>query len=367
MSLAVALLWASPATSNTTTLLTKPDQRFLFVQSNVAGGYDQGEPDDGYGLADRGPRTQVTFEWLVKDEARIQRGYTRLLAPSAWNLKFGFELDPAEASDVDPALHFRLFDVWVQLGTKWDRTSLRVGHRSLPYGSNPRLDPEFDFLPNQASLDLGISRDTGVFFSTPVSPSWDLRVSATMGGFLSGPLASIRDLGGESETEGNIDYRGTWLGVVDFSTPNFRNNDVGFFAAVGKMHRAEGALTEIARLGGYWVHKHRERWKTVHQLSVGRNDSDALGERDGLDVLNNVEFVRAPRWSVGLSQTFRLEDLDDRTLEDRRLGTVLSSLSYRLTHQMRVRLNAYVEYEDSVGEREHGVLLQICTGCGLRK
>lgn len=350
------------------TRLERPQQSFVFYQLNAAGGYDSAEDGDGWGLADRGPRTQLTLEWLSKDRDAIQRGYTAWISPSAWNLKLALELDPVEGAAEDIGFGLRLLDTWVQLSTRWDRTRFVLGHRSLPYGHNPSLDSQFSFLPNQASSDLGFGRDTGVYFSTPLAPRLDLEVALTAGGFLSGPiLVAEPQEGGGYELDDRLRYRGSWLVVSRLGRPSFERREIGVFVAAGSTHTESGPLTDLLRVGTDWVVKIGEDWTSTQQVSVGRNRNGSSGDRRTLDVLNRFEVFLGPRWRIGASHGYHREDPEDGSAETRETGTLRASFSYALTRDSRVRLNPFTEYLDSTGERSSGVLLQVCTGCGWRK
>lgn len=362
----LAVVLGPAAEAQYTTWLEKPPQKFFFYQVNLAAGYDSQELD-AFGFADRGPRTQLNVEWLSKDPERIQRGYTRLASRSQWNLKLGLELDPAESAGEEPTLNLRLFDAWVQLATRWDRTSFWLGHRSLPYGFNPRLDPGLSPLPSQASLDLGFSRDLGVFFRTPLSPRFDLDLAATAGGCLDRPLAAASDDDGSLRLEDRVAYRDSWLVTARLGRSRFEAREWGFFAAIGDVHRPTGPLTETLRLGFDWVSKHREDWTIVHQLSTGEDRGDGRGERLVGNLLNSFEVYLRPRWRAGATHTYRYEDFDPAFGPREERGTIFATVSYALDRDTRLRLNPYAEYHDSTGERDAGLLVQLCTGCGWRK
>lgn len=365
--LAAGLLCGAVASAqDSTNRLLKPQQRFFFYQVNLAGGYDSREPENGWGLADRGPRSQVSVEWFGKNEERIQKGYSRLASPSNWNVKLALEVDPAERDGEDPDFHLRLVNVSLRFDTRWDRTSVTVGHLSIPFGHNPKLDPDLTFLPNQAPLDLGFGSDTGVFFATPVSGRLDLEVSATAGGFLSGNPYSLMNLNGDYEGVDRLDYRDTWLATARLGTPTFRADDVGVFAAAGKLHRDTGALTSVSRLGVEWVRKSREDWKMVHQVSAGENERPDLDPWTVANVLNSVEVFPMGRLRLGLTNAWRWEDREDLPVRPE-TGTLFGMISWALNRDSRLRLNPFYEWRDRTGERESGVLLQVCTGCGLKK
>ncbi|NJL28739.1 MAG: hypothetical protein HC897_13025 [Thermoanaerobaculia bacterium] len=362
-TLVLGMLAAQPAAAGFKTRIEKPDHGFFFYQYSLAGGWDTREPGD-FGLADRGPRTQFTLEWLSKDERNLQRGYTRLFQPSQWNFKIALEADPAENDDDRPGYNLRLFDVWVQFSTKWDRTNFWLGHRSLPYGQNPKLDPELTFMPNQAPLDLGFGRDTGFFLVTPVSPRWDLDLAVTAGGFLDRPLVVVQEVDGSYDVDETIDYRSSWLVTARLGRPRFERVEIGVFAAVGSTHRVSGPLTDVARIGFDWVVKRQEDWKLVTQLAVGESGGDGRGSRAVANLLNSFELYLGPRWRLGVTNAWRSEDFDAGRQET---GTVFGMVSYATTRDSRIRLHPFLEYHDATSTRDSGVLVQLCLGCGWRK
>ncbi len=345
--------------------LAKPDDSFFYLQTALAGGYDSARPDDEWGIAGRGPATQVSFEWFVKDESQMQRGYTPAVSPAAWNAKFALEARPQSGDPSQTDVGLRLLDTWVQLGTKWDRTSLALGHRSIPYGHNPRIDTDLSFLPNQAGADLGFGTDTGLFFRTPLSPRLDLELSATAGGTLSGlPVVLHQQEDDDWSLDGDLHYRDTWLVTGRVGSPTFRRQELGLFAALGDLHAGTGPSTEVRRLGVDWLVKHRESWRVVNQVALGENRKAGV-DFPVYNLLNGVEWFTGPRLRLGVTNTLRLEDLD--TGADPLRGTLFGMVSILLARDARFRIHPFVEYLDETGERDEGLLLQVCTGCGLKR
>ncbi len=345
--------------------LFKPQDTFFYFQAALHAGYDTARPgEDAWGLASRGPLSQVSFEWLVKDETLMQRGWTPEVSPAAWNVKFALELRPQSGEPERAEMGFRLLDTWVQLATKWDRTNVAFGHRSIPYGHNPRIDTDLSFLPNQSGADLGFGTDTGIFVRTPLSEWADLELSATAGGTLSGFLATVRSEDGDLEVNGDLKYRDSWLVTARVGSPTFKPHEVGVFAAVGDLHASKGELTRIARLGADWVVKHRETWRVVNQVAVGENRKAGV-EFPVYNLLNSLEWFTGPRLRLGVTNTVRYEELE--AAEDTLRGTLFGMVSVLLTRDARLRVHPYVEYLDDTGECDEGVLLQVCTGCGLKK
>jgi hypothetical protein len=350
-------------------LLVKPAQRFFFFQLNFIGGYDSREPGSGWGPSDRGPLNQVAFELFGKSERTIQRGFIGTLAPAAWGVKVAFEFNPAEQAGGDPTLDLRILDTFVRFDTKWDRTSVTFGHRNIPFGQNPRLDTELTFAPSQASTDLGFSRDTGVFLTTPLADRLDLEVALTAGGTLSSPIVAIRNDpdGSGLELDDQIASRGSYLLTGRISRPKLFPTDGGFFLALGKLHRASGELTEISRLGADLVFKSREDWVLITQLSIGENHDRVRGDRQVANLLNSFEWFISSQWRLGLTNVYRFENPDAPGAENRENGTLFGSIGWALSRDARIRLNPFLEWRDNTASRESGILVQLCVGCGLRK
>lgn len=369
-AIALACGWPfSAAAQDNRPRLAKPEQVFFFYQVNFSAGYDTREPESGWGAADRGAANQVAFELFGKMEKNLQRGYIPWVAPIAWNAKIGLEYNPAEETGGDPTLDVRLLDTFVRFETKWDRTSLTLGHRGIPYGQNPRLDTELTFAPNQANADLGFGRDTGAFLQAPVASQLDLNVALTAGGTLAGPIGVVKNGNGGSslDFDDRLDYRDSFLVTARVGRPRFYPQDGGVFVAAGKLHRATGELTEIRRLGADWVIKSREDWVLVNQISIGENLVRGQGDRRVANLLNGFELFLGPSWRLGLTHTFRYEDPDASGAANRENGTVFGSISWALTRDARLRLNPFFEWRDTAGSRESGLLVQMCVGCGLQK
>lgn len=376
----LALLVAMPAQAQEfRTRLQKPQHTYFYVQSNLHGGIDSREPgaqvaDQNYsGLSNRGPASQVTFELFNKRERRIQTGYTRFITPNAWNVKLGIEANPISNDQKgDVRLGLRLGDTWANFSTKWDRTQFRVGHLSIPYGHNPRIDGNMSFLPNQSGTDIGFGSDTGVLLRTGLTQRMDLELSATGGGFLAGQLlrANLAD-GQDFVVNDFVKYRGSFMGIARVGTPTFHRNELGVFVAAGELHRDTGDQPRVARVGADWVFKSREGWKFVNQVNLGRNDPSGATKNNAFtvyNVLNSVEMFAHARLRMGMTSVLRFEDrIDTKTGKQPKVGTVYGMFSIPITRTTRFRINPYMEYADATGDKDRGVLFQVCTNCGLIK
>jgi hypothetical protein len=380
--LVVALLLAgasmAPASAQEfRTRYHKPQRTFLYIQSNLHAGVDTREPGsqvDGKsfrGLAGRGPASQLSFEVFSRREKRIQMGYTPFISANAWNAKFFVQASPISSENwQDVGLSLRLDNTWVNFSTKWDRTQFRVGHQSIPFGHNPRIDGNMSFLPNQSGTDIGLGTDTGIMVRTGLTPRLDIEFAATAGGFLSGALfvANLAD-GQDFVIDDAIRYRGSWLGTVHVGTPTFYRNEFGVFAAVGRLHRFTGAMPHIGRIGANWVLKGRESWKLVNQVNVGFNDPNVPEQKAFAvyNVLNSVELFPHAFMRLGVTNVWRYEDRALTNGGNPIAGTFFGSLSIPITRTSRFRINPYLEYVDTSGKLDQGVMFQVCTNCGLIK
>ena len=100
---------------------------------------------------------------------------------------------------------------------------------------------------------------------------------------------------------------------------------------------------------------------------MGVNHRAGPGTWRVLNVLNSVELFYNRRVRLGVTHALRAEDLKTPSGGQPFRGTVYGMLSYVLTRDARFRINPFVEYRDVTGERDAGVLFQLCVGCGLRK
>jgi hypothetical protein len=332
----------------------KQDSIFFYPQLNLSGGYDNAEPGDHWGAADKGAKNKLSLEWFVKDRERMQLGYTKFIRPVAWNFKFDLEWDPEEGDEDDGEVRWRPQDIWIKFGTKWDRTSFTIGHKSYVYGHNPKLDSGHSFMPNQSSVDLGFSKDTGIFFKTPFSEDLDWESSLTLG---------MGD---------TLDYHGGWLFANRIGSPTFKPNEFGVFTLIGDTPKSSGTYTvdqektEVSRIGADWVYKHRESYKIVNQVSFGYNRWSDNDREEVYNILNSAEFFLSPKWTVGATNALRYHDRVGSQDNDR--GTIFTTISYAITRKTRFRVNLYREYMDEAGsENNHGILFQLCFNCGLIK
>jgi hypothetical protein len=258
----------------------------------------------------------------------------------------------------------------VNFGTKWDRTQFRVGHQSIPFGHNPRIDGNMSFLPNQAGTDLGFGTDTGVVWRTGISPRRDIELAATAGGFLSGALLKGNLAEGQSFTiDHAIRYRGSWLLTANLGRPTFYRNEVGMFVAFGRLHRFEGPMPYVGRVGGNWIVKAGEMWHFVNQANVGFNAPNAPGQKTFpvVNVLNTAELFAHSFLRIGVTNVWRFENRTIGADQKPAFGTLFGMVSIPITRTSRFRVNPYLEYVEVAGKKDRGVLFQICTNCGLIK
>ncbi len=357
--------------------LNKQQTVFFYTQFNLHGGYVHDGLHNRIDFANRSPQNQVAFQLFSKDQNRLQQGYTRFIRPVSWKVRTSLVLDKTVTAlgygqaDVD----FKLLDTWVKFGTKWDRTSITVGNKSIPYGHNPKLDPVSSFMSNIIKTDLGFAQDVGVFVKTPVSPQHDLELSVTSGGVMSAPLLVCEDLVRSKKDPEAIDptvavnelsYEGTWLLTGRVGQPTYKKNEVGLIGVAGYIPSTfiDCDNNHIVRGGVDWVHKHNETFKVVNQVAVGKTISDLQGEFISFNAHSNIDVFIKGTFIISASHTLNMIN-DPNSDTDFLNGTVGNSFTYRVSPHTRIRLNQYYTYVRN-DDATWGVLVQLVTGIGKR-
>ena len=357
--------------------LKKQQTKFFYTQVNMHAGYNS-EPDR-LDFMNKGPKNQVAFQLVSKNKNLLQTGYVPLISLASYKVRFSMVYNDevmdrnGDMSDVQ----LRILDSWVKFNTKWDRTSITVGNKTLPYGHNPKIDPVSSFMTNMISSDLGFGQDLGVFVKTPVSKSLDLEFAVTSGGLLTKPLLTCANLVEEGKAFsdnchvrfGNIDYNQTWLMTGRVGQQSFRKNEFGLLVAAGYIPSTffKGDYRYATRIGGDWVYKHREVFKIVNQISVGNNKTDQNGNFASLAIQNNVDFFMKGRFIVSLSHSMNMaNDLKSNSEQKLRKNTVHNSLTYAFSPHTRFRVNQYYAYSNTADNDLWGVSLQFVTGFGKR-
>ena len=275
------------------------------------------------------------------------------------------------SGDRNMGLRLRFLDTWIKFDTKWDRTKFYIGSRNLPYGHNPKLDGNLSFLPNLTSFDLGISRDIGFFFKTPVSENLDIEFALSAGGWLIGTPVAIEVATIGFDFDKNLKYEGNWLGTFRLGTPTFKDSEIGVSLLGGRLHRnkEKGTVTRVARLGVDWIKKESEMWKMVNQISVGIDKPKKEPIYGIYSMLNSFEYFINNRFRVGPTNIVKQEQIELENGKHKRKGTLFLTLGYAFTRNrnVRFRINPFVEYFDTQDKTTGGLLFQFCTGCGLWK
>lgn len=377
---------------NSIKLLQQPST-FYYLQFNSHLGITGSPEGTRFGTPGRGAANQITFQAMGRSQTRLQRGYTPLITLTGWKVRTSlvyseaFDGTDKQASFVD----LRLRDAWWKFGTKWDRTSLTVGYKALPYGHNPKIDPASSFMTDIISTDLGLSRDLGVYLKTPLTRELDLELGLTSGGVLNNPLFRtestfstetiiINEGGGPrpgpgiptevttSETSASVlpgfAYNGTWLITGRVGNPSFRKNEFGIFGAMGKLpsnYIADENAT-VAHIGGDWVYKHKERFRVTNQVVTGFTGSETEGGFFNFSLQNSMDvfFKQKLIYSVAHSANVNAGSESSYTT-----STLSQSLGYAINPHTRIRLNQYVTGRN-YADNNWGVSLQFVTGLGKR-
>ena len=254
----------------------KQRTHFLYTSLNLQGGYF-GSAGKMYLMpGNRGPLNQISVGYKMKNQRLLQKGVVHFMDLSAVRAKTSLVYDNSYSAEggYNSRLKLTLQDIWVKFKTKWDRTSLKFGNFSLPFGHNPKVDPDYAFIPNIGGTDLGLSRDFGFLFKTPISPALDMELSLTSGGLLQQAILT-QPLIVADETEStklqfaDFQYNGNALLTARIGNPAFKKREYGVFAIAGKMN-----TNQIYRIGFDWVYKHKEDLRVTNQLLFGTNIPD---------------------------------------------------------------------------------------------
>lgn len=378
MILLAVVFGGSFASAQSSIKLEKQQTTFFYAQLNLHGGFVNDINGDRWSFATRSPQNQVNLQLFSKNQRNMQRGYTRLIALDSYKVQLGIGYDAeVDALGIERSnLEFKVLDTFVKFKTKWDRTTLTIGNRSIPYGHNPKIDPVVSFMINPIKRDIGFAQDVGVFFKTPISKSLDLEMAFTSGGALTKPVMVCNNLL-VSEADGlemapevifsPYTYEGTWLGTARIGSPTYKRNEFGLNLAAGRIASTTIAsdIGHIRRLGADWVFKLRERLKVVNQVMVGQTQSGSAGDFYTLNSMNNIDFYSGRNWMVSASNSFNINTAQGAGT-DRNSWSLAGSVTYVFSPHTRLRLNSYYSRIWDANEKQCGVLLQFATGIGKR-
>lgn len=368
----LALFFANAASAQNAMKSEKQSTKFFYTQFNLNGGFMLDEENSKFQFSESSPYSNINFTFKSKSQRLLQKGYTKFLDVSDFKASFAFVYkDLTDDTGLStPQVGIQVRDLWVKVNTKWDRTSLKIGNFTLPYGHTPRIDLDNSFVPTLAGQDLGFSRDFGVLFKTPLTSNLDLEASLTMGGSLPSTLMTY-DFETNSEnpsdnfTYASFDYNNNWLATVRVGNPVFNKNEFGYFVSLGKVNGTSETDEQsyIYRLGGDWTYKHREQFKITNQLVTGYTKTESGSA--GINVLqkSEVEYFLMRKFVLSLSNTLQY---DDYTGTSSFKGTAVAGIGYAINPHTRLKINAYSKYNMTENSNQPGVFLQFVTGLGRR-
>ena len=327
-------------------------------------------------ITNRAPKNQVAFQLFSLNKRRLQKGYVRTLSLSSSKLRFSIPFDRTVNSSGQREANFRLqmLDTWLKFDTKWDRTALWIGNKSIPYGHNPRLDPVSSFMTNMIKMDIGFVQDLGLFIKTPLSDKLDLELSITSGGMLNKPILVCDNLiKNEAQTIdpkfsfSNYAYNNTWLVTSHIGRPTYQKNELGLNIVSGRINNTliPNDLIFINRIGGDWIHKFQEKLKWSNQLTVGYSNSDAEGSLGSLHYQTSLELFLGKHFFFSTSYAFNFHQSMSSELYHFNYINA-QSLTYSFSPHTRLRLNHYHAGILEAGEKRWGILLQLVVGFGKR-
>ncbi len=344
---------------------------FFYTQINLNGGllFDQGPH---LLFSKRSPYSNINFTYRSKNQRLLQQGYTKFLHLNAYKANFALVFKNAtdEEGHNSPQLSLQMRDFWLKLNTKWDRTSLKIGHFSLPYGHAPKMDLDNSFVPALASQDLGFNRDFGILFKTPTCQTYDLEVAFTLGGAVPTTLLNYTLPMNEESQENNFqqaqfNYQGTWLATARLGTPTFRKQEWGLLVAIGNVRQttAIAEQSKVFRLGADWTYKHKERFRMTNQILTGYTITEAGTSGWNFHQKTELDYFWKRQWILSFSNSVQFQSYAP---QDRFQGISVGKLAYALNPHTRLKVNAYTSYHRAEGNQAAGVFLQLVAGFGKR-
>lgn len=353
---------------------TQQKTDFFYTQLNLNSKISL-DDDPSWTFSETSPYSNLNFTYRSKNQTLLQKGYTRFLhiGGSKANLALVYKNLKDDNGASKGALSLQMRDVWLQVNTKWDRTSVRLGYFQLPYGHAPKIDLDNSFIAGLAGQDLGFNRDLGVLFRTPINRNFDIEASFTSGGAMSSTLHSFT-MNNESEypvqnqERDFFDYQNNWLATARLGNATFNKNEIGLFASVGKIRGTSvtDEQSHVYRLGGDWTYKYKERLRITNQILAGYT----VGEfnQRGFNINQKIEA------DLFLKRTFILSfsnvlQYQDYMITHSSKGIVVASLSYAFNPHTRLKLNIFSKYnlkDKTQNPQNPSVFLQVITGFGQR-
>lgn len=352
----------------------KQKTNFFYTSLNLQAGCFGDQEKVHWLPINRNPLNQISFTYKSKSQRLLQKGYTPFLAFGDAKVKtsLAYDNDISSEDDYSSELKLSLQDVWIKLVTKWDRTSLKIGNFSLPFGHNPKVDPDYSFISNIGGTDLGLSRDFGILFKTPFSKSLDFELSITSGGLLGAPIMTSqimppKGFEGERINVNKIEYHGDWLFTFRLGNPVFKKNEFGVFAIIGKLSDKidPNFSTIIYRLGFDWIYKYKEQFRVTNQLLFGPSDPISGSAIFKVVQQSNAEYFLSRKWIIYATNNIQYtsyQDIDNSLLKDSFAG----GAAFALNPHTRLKINLYTNYNITDSNSSFGAFLQLVTGFGLR-
>ena len=372
--------------SQTSIKFTKPQKAFLYTQLNLhGGGFFDGDKIN-FNAASKGIRNRVVTQAFFRSGKTLQKGYIRKFGIRSACFAMSLDYDPFfSRTNNSGAVQLRLMDNWIGFGTKKSRRNIWVGNRRLEYGRNPRMDGEANFM-NRNSLqvrDFGFWWDLGTVYRSPIIKNpenrWDITLQLSSGGWLfngAGSQGTLMYMGTSREDSinylslsgGDVKYQNTFLAIANIGRPTYSQKEINFFVIVGNIrdqYNLDSTLL-VARIGAQHTIKMKESFKFGNQLSIGQN-SYASGLTSFAALVNNsLDFSISSKLAVGICQYlgFYKGMNHDQDYFD---YSIVSSLAYIASPDIKFRLNIFYDKEEHLGNREHiGAYLQMVVGFGKR-
>lgn len=355
----------------------KQQTNFFYTQLNLHGGYVNDINGSRWDITNQSPKNQFAFQFFSRNKKFLQKGYVKRIQLSESKFRFSVPFDKTvnEVGYKEADVRLQLLDTWLKFNTKWDRTNLWIGNKSIPYGHNPSIDPVSSFMTNIIKRDIGFVQDVGFFIKTPISNKLDVELSITSGGMLNKPVIVCDNLiNNEIQnakprlTFSNYSYDNTWLVTSHVGSPTFQKNEFGLNLISGRINNTFLAndFVQINRIGFDYIYKYRELFKWTNQIIVGYANSDTEGEFGSVRFLTNLEVFLAKRFFISSSFAYNYDkSIELSSLYHSNLMNT-QSLTYSFSPHTRIRLNYYFSNIIEVYEKRSGILLQFVTGIGKR-
>lgn len=341
---------------------------FLYTQLNLNGGFSEAN-DYQWMFSQTNPYSNLNFTLRSKNQRLLQKGYVRFLHLSGFKASWALVYKNLNPNEKSRQLDLHIRDIWLKFGTKWDRTSVTIGHFALPYGHAPKMDLDNSFVRTLAAQDFGFNRDLGILFKTPLSSKLDLEAAFTMGGCMPTTGLSWQNLPkdtiyGSGLQVASWDDFGTWLGTFRVGNTTFNQHEFGVFGSIGRLENRtiEGTRKQVFRLGGDWTAKHKEQFRMTNQLIAGW-DVWSTGNTMLLFQKTELDYFFLRKFIVSLAHNFQMEWKENTQHFN---GTVVISSGYALNPHTRLKMNVYSQYSTLSEGLNPGVFFQLVTGFGRR-